>query len=199
MPRQPPSPSMPTSSPPSSEKSTTASTPPPTAVGHGYAQSTTRRSSAHTTLPTGSPSYATRMSCPTSAGYRQHRLIRSLPIGSIGKRSSHYPSTIPSGPSTTLATGGTANAHSNRPTIPSTDPMTSTVSTLHSADSRTTLERTAIPSPTTTRTSQAVVARARSITIASITVSTFSSITKRNTASSAVVSIPNCQIKRMIQ
>ena len=60
-----------------------------------------RRSYEPTTRQTGSPSYATRMSCPTSAGCRQHRLTLSPHTGSIGKRNSPSPSTTRSGPSTT--------------------------------------------------------------------------------------------------
>lgn len=131
-------------------------------VGHGYVLSTIRQSSGHTTQPTGSHSCVTRMSCRTSGGCRQHPLILSPPIGSFGKRNSHYPSTTPSGPNTTLANDGTVSAPSKPPMNPSTDQTTSTVSTHRSAASRTTPERTATPSPTTTRTSLMVAARARS-------------------------------------
>ena len=81
-------------------------------------------------------------------------------IGSFGKRSSRSPSTIPSGPNTTQATDGTANAHSNRPTIPSTVPMTSMALTLHSAVSKTIRERTVTHSRITTRTIRTSVATA---------------------------------------
>ena len=121
-----------------------------------------RRSYEPTTRQTGSPSYATRMSCPTSAGCRQHRLTLSPHTGSIGKRNSPSPSTTRSGPSTTLATDGTASAPSKPQTIPSTGQTTSTASTHRNADSKTTPERMATPSPITTRTSRMVVARVRS-------------------------------------
>lgn len=97
--------------------------------------------------------------------------LRWMPTTSPNPESSHRkyweknsrsPSTTPSGPSITLATGGTASAPSRPPTNPSTDQTTSTVSTHRSAASRTTPERTATPSPTTTRTSLMVAARARS-------------------------------------
>ena len=142
MPRQPPSPHI--------------------TVGHGSEQSTTPPSSKPTMLPTGSHSSATRMSCRTSAGCQRHHLIRNPHTRLTGRQSSPSLSTIPSGPSITPATDGTASAHSSRPTIPSTAPMTSMASTLHSADSRTIQERMATHSRITTRTSRKVAERASS-------------------------------------
>ena len=77
-----------------------------------------RPSSALTTLPTGSNSRRTRISCPTCSGYPPPPPLPRQDTRYSGAYPFSYPSTTPSGAIIARVTGGTANARWRRLTSP---------------------------------------------------------------------------------